>query len=214
VTRSRRRLFAVAVAVATLAGCGGDDRKPDAAATPTPTSAVTTTTPAVATTPAATATTPKPKPTPSGKPTRTPDEDVLPGPEKIRTTAIPVGEVPRAGGPLADKQAVLRTLRAFLGAIRDGNGYKACAQFSKRGRSALIRAITKIAPETAGAPCEQSILLYTSGYGDAIDKPKVKDVRIDGTRATAVGPLNEKASLSKTGSLWLLDSYGNATGDG
>lgn len=158
--------------------------------------------------------TPKPEATPSPtvKPARTPDKDVFPGPQKIRKTAIPVGEVPRAAGPAGDEVAVRKALKAFLSAVHDGNGFRACAQFTRSGRKAVERNIAKVAPETAGAPCEQSLLLFTSGYGDAIANPKIRAVRVNGNTATAVGPLKERAKLTKTDDLWRIDRYGNATG--
>lgn len=119
----------------------------------------------------------------------------------------PVGRVPANGGLAADQEAVARVVRAYHQAIVRGEGGQACAQFTPEGERAMERRLARIAPETKGSPCGASILLYQSSYGQASGS-QISDVRVAGTRATAVGPTDELAELEKRGNLWLIASYG------
>jgi hypothetical protein len=121
----------------------------------------------------------------------------------------PVGRVPKGAGRSANENAVLRTLRVFLKSISRGDGAQACAQLTADGRRAMQEKIADIAPETAGAPCSASIVLYQGGYGKKIRDPKIKKLRVRGSNATAVGPLRQPATLSKSGRLWQIERYGD-----
>jgi hypothetical protein len=120
----------------------------------------------------------------------------------------PVGTVPPGAGPSEDQAAVVRTLNEFLAAIARGDGPQACAQLSQEGRARVEKELREAAPETAGTPCEGAIVLYQGGYGNTIKNPRYKNLRVSGTQATAVGPPNEDAALSKYGRTWLIDNYG------
>jgi hypothetical protein len=111
-------------------------------------------------------------------------------------------------GPPADVAAVKVKITAYLLAIHAGDGKKACAQLSDQGRRKMERKLARIAPETEGSACEQSILLYQGAYQGAIRNPSVKRVRVSGASATAIGPLREPAELSRSGEGWAIDEYG------
>ncbi|MEK6328662.1 MAG: hypothetical protein AABM66_14230 [Actinomycetota bacterium] len=119
----------------------------------------------------------------------------------------PVGTVPAGGGPTADERAVVRTVRAYLMAIAQGDGLQACAQLTPEGRRAVEREVARAAPETKGSPCESSIELYQSSYRSAADGVRVTDVSVVGDRARAVA-LQEAASLVKRDRTWLIARYG------
>jgi hypothetical protein len=204
-----RRLAPLMLVAAALAACGGggddDDKRAPApgSASTTPAGATTSrdrvnTNPRSGTTPA--------NPRSEGGTAGSPASGAAPPPGASR--GIPVGTVPPAGGPVADHQAVVRTVRAYLQAISRGNGAQACAQLTPEGRRFMERKLAGIAPETAGAPCQSSILLYQGAYGSVIRNPRVTGVRVNGNRARAVGPIGEVAVLRKSGRLWRISRYG------
>lgn len=120
----------------------------------------------------------------------------------------PVGRVPRAGGPVADQQAIVRTVRRYLTEIARGDGIQACAQLTPLGQVRMERKVAKIAPETRGVECAGVILLYSGAYGKAIRHPRITDVRVSGNRGRATGPVKQVARMVRRGNLWLIDDYG------
>jgi hypothetical protein len=202
-----RRLASIAIAIAALAGCGKDAEKqvsvPHASSTPSGSTQRPATTAAPATTaqPASTATGSSSTPSSgsSGAGGSQPADELRRG--------VPVGVVPRAGGPVADQRAVVRTVRTYLVAISHADGVQACAQLTPEGRRFLERNLAKIAPETKGTPCEGSITLYQGAYGAAIKNPRVTGVRVNGDRARAIGPLHQAVALVKQDRLWRISRY-------
>jgi hypothetical protein len=119
----------------------------------------------------------------------------------------PAGTVPSGAGASENEEAVVKTLRAFVIAMGRADGPQACAQLSREGRKRVEREIRQAAPETTGTPCEGSIVLYQSTYARETN-PKFQDLIVSGTTATATGPPNKDAALTKYGRTWLIDDYG------
>jgi len=189
-----RRIALAALAALAFAGCGGDDEKDKAGPTPPGTSTAREGAGKTETS--------------NTSPARTPESGGSPPPGPAARGAKPVGTVPPGGGPVADQRAVVRTVRGYLLSIAAGDGVRACAQLTPKGRRFMERRLARLAPETKGAPCEASILLYQNAYGSAIRNPRVTRVRVTGDRARATGPAKEAAILLKRGRLWRISRYG------
>jgi hypothetical protein len=126
-----------------------------------------------------------------------------------RSRGFPVGEVPPGAGAAADRRAVERVIRTYLLGIASGNGAQACAQLTAAGRRRKLREIARIAIGTEGTPCGSAILIYQGAYGDAINQPRIRNLKVNGNRARAVGPAAEVALLEKRDNVWLLSRYGH-----
>ena len=192
-----------------IAGCGGDDESQ------TSTAATASTTTNSATT---TGTQQRPS-SDGGRPgsqagagtgnagSAAPGSQQPPDQSTTNTPPAQVGTVEPGAGPDADERAVIRTFRVFLIAISQADGAKACAQMTDAGRAALERRLANFAPETQGAPCESSIVIYQGAFGDKNDDPKLGDPHVEGDRARISGPVTQSAVLVKQGNVWLIDRY-------
>jgi hypothetical protein len=141
----------------------------------------------------------------AGRSATDPDATLPPGEEQ---SVDPAGEVPPGAGAGADRKAVVLTIKAYLGAIRQSLGRTACAQLTAAGKKWVVRDVSSIVPEVRGSGCEGAVIVYQGAYGDAIRNPKVRNLRVTGRTARAVGPLGEVATLVKQGKTWLITAYG------
>lgn len=214
--------LAFALACVALAGCGADDEPQSAEIPPRATPAPVVTTPSeggvIEDVPVEQPEAEKrkaagkPKTTTSSSTPATPATPPSAEPATAPNSAGPYGpaeeRAPKAKSTSPARKEIATTVETYLKAIAAGNGKRACEQMSAAGQKAVAAKLAQIAPETRGAACSESIVLYQGAYGDAIKRPKVTSVRVNGRRATAVGPLKQVARLERRGGRWLIAEYG------
>lgn len=106
---------------------------------------------------------------------------------RLRPAALLAGGVLLTGasgcGGASDQERVRTTLKAYFGAVVQGDGRAACARLSRSGRRDLIRSVA------ASRTCEQAVTQYQAGLTPAqrtqLRAVRVERVTVDGDRATA-----------------------------
>ena len=112
------------------------------------------------------------------------------------------------GGATSDEAAIRSTMVAYIGAVAEGDGAKACAQLTENGK--------RSAASARGADgCEEAIDEIGAAFTPR-DKQKLLalrntdiEVRIDGDTATAQFRGARTTKLARQGDRWLIDGYAN-----
>jgi hypothetical protein len=113
---------------------------------------------------------------------------------------------PNAGG--SPSEQVEGTANAYLSALNAADGPKACAQLNEQGKSSFVLKANESSSENRS--CEAVVTRYSSLYLEGqIDDPRVSNVSVNGTEATAEGPgdvpmIPRTLRLVKEGERWLL----------
>ena len=110
------------------------------------------------------------------------------------------------GGATSDEAAVRSTMVAYIGAVAEGDGAKACAQLTENGKRSAASA------RGAGG-CEEAIDEIGAAFTPR-DRQKLRalrhadiEVRIDGDTATAQFRGARTTKLARRGDRWLIDGY-------
>ena len=76
-----------------------------------------------------------------------------------------------------------RSIRSFLGALRDRDGESACGELTADGRKELERFLPLFAPGVSARTCVE---IVKSARVQVAPDTKVHDVRVQGAKATAI----------------------------
>lgn len=113
---------------------------------------------------------------------------------------------PAAGG--STREQVAGTANAYLSALNEGDGDKACAQLTELAKLSFISKANEASSESRS--CEEVVRRYSDLYlSGQISDPHVSKVRVNGTLATVEGPsdvplIPHVLRLTKEGDRWLL----------
>jgi hypothetical protein len=115
------------------------------------------------------------------------------------------------GGGKSDEDSVRSTAKAYLGALADADGKKACDLLTGDEKRKVVDALSAQLPELNVTSCEDGVTGVAKNLGED-EKKQLRDakivVKVNGSSATAVaeGSSSPPARMTKSGDSWLIAS--------